>query len=970
MKKILKKLSFILVIAMIISSIQPNNVLAASKKYVRSLYVSKKTMTISVGKRKSLSYKVKVKGKASKKITVKISNSNVKAKIKKGRIHILAKKAGTSKITISTKAKNRKGKKIKKTIKIKIIKGNVATTTPTPMPARTPVPTKTPTPSTSPNATVSPSGTGIEVTKSEWLSTVMNTTGFRTQKELFDYDGNGNVSYSFTDIIDDVNADMIETAVKYGIIPNTGNEFKPNDAADREFLAITSVRAIGFATDELESNYYDKADLKYEKEDAIAIQLELLKLSDNRFLPTKAITKAEKQNAERILSDIVKSRNIDEKHTDIVEYSEDVVDEKHVTDYTISEENEIYTVMTLIGTSLDNVNEGDKIVLPATDSYPEGIALIVSSSVISSDGKTRILTGTMPDDIAEFVDAIDIEGVADADENNATAVDGVATVEVTKGNKENNPRKSINNNGLKRASIDGAIDLKDKTKFCYTIKEIETTVSFYLSELKYRVDFNKKGVNDLYIGLPSILSMDTDYKASKNFSKKIGDIPIKLAAGFSANIEVYLEASISGEISMNLKLSNNVGMHYYKGQFYVIKSCEPSFDAIVDADIDAGAKLQLGLYWMKGIKEVFGKNDPRPVYNVNTKWGMHGDATLHVRNDQYTSYENLSCVDLAYHLYGNVSVGDGSFLGDKFNLKKTWIVFNDENSPLKGAWHIENGKLVNLCTYKTELELNTPYKRLYLLSEYEDTKYQDTNFSCDIDLDDKVSIYAIYQGKTILIDSDTRLSSVILTDGKTVFFTHEDYEDESVATVYKMDLSNSSKSVIFSDKMVDYQFGLCGYYKNSIYYINGLDPGTLYKYDLDYKTKKNLLDNTTNAYQYDEYFICLPYEGVYGPSQVRSYNTLTDELCVLSDNVLGYEVINKKIYMVIYKRNYIEDDYENPEDCICDVVKCDLNGQNTEILLSNIRIEGYISKITETYVEYSHYNSDTDTRQEFRVNFN
>ena len=720
MKRILKKLSLILVFAMIISNIQPNNVLAASKKYVRSLYLSKKTMTISVGKRKSLSYKVKVKGKASKKISVKISNSNVKAKIKKGKIHILAKKAGTSKITISTKAKNRKGKKIKKTIKIKIIKGSVVTTTPIPMPARTPVPTKTPTPSTSPNATVSPSGTGIEVTKSEWLSTVMNTTGFRTQKELFDYDGNGNVSYSFTDIIDDVNADMIETAVKYGIIPNTSNEFKPNDAADREFLAITSVRAIGFATDELESNYYDKADLKYEKEDAIAIQLELLKLSDNRFLPTKAITKAEKQNAERILSDIVKSRNIDEKHTDIVEYSEDVVDEKNVTDYIISEENGIYTVMTLIGTSLDNVNEGDKIILPATDSYPEGIALIVSSSVISSDGKTRILTGTMPDDIAEFVDAIDIEGVADADENNATAVDGVATVEVTKENKENNPRKSINNNELKRASIDGEIDLKDKTKFCFTIKEIETTVSFYLSELKYRVDFNKKGVNDLYIGLPSVLSMDTDYKASKNFSKKIGDIPIKLAAGFSANIEVYLDASINGEISMNLKLSNNVGMHYYNGQFYVIKSCEPSFDAIVDADVDAGARLQLGLYWMKGIKEVFGKNDPRPVYNVNTKWGMHGDATLHIRNDQYTAYENLSCVDLAYYLYGNVSVGNGSFLGDKFNLKKTWIIFNDENSPLKGAWHIENGKLVNLCTYKfsTYTLLETYAKQfLYLCND-------------------------------------------------------------------------------------------------------------------------------------------------------------------------------------------------------------------------------------------------------------
>lgn len=133
MSKILKKLSFILVFMMIISGVQPSNVLATSKKYVKSLSVSKKTLSIRVGKSKSLSYKVKVKGKASKKITVKASNSNVKATIKDGKIHISAKKVGNSKITISTKTKNKKGQKIKKTIMVKILKKK--TTTPAETPA-------------------------------------------------------------------------------------------------------------------------------------------------------------------------------------------------------------------------------------------------------------------------------------------------------------------------------------------------------------------------------------------------------------------------------------------------------------------------------------------------------------------------------------------------------------------------------------------------------------------------------------------------------------------------------------------------------------------------------------------------------------------------------------------------------------------------------------------------------------------
>lgn len=679
MRKIIKILSIILIFAMVISGIYPSNVSAVSKKYVKSLTVSKKSLSISVGKSKSLSYKVNVKGKASKKITVKASNTNVKVTVSNGKIKVLGKKQGSSKITISTKGKNKKGKKITKSVKVTITKGS------------TPEVPETESP---------------EVTKAEWVSAVMGATGYSIQKELFDYDKNGSISYSFTDISGNDNADIIETAVKYSIIPETGGSFNPDSAASREFLAVTSVRAAGLASDELEVNYSDKADLKYKTEDAVAVQLKLLDLSDNKFLPSHAITKAEKQNAVKILSDIVDSRKIDEKHEDVIEYSEDVIEEKEITDYTVKDEQDgVYSVTIPEEGVLNNVTEGSKIVLPATDSYSDGVAMTVNSNTLSSDGKNRIITGIVPEEISEFVDTVDIEGVAEPEIEDITAVEGVATVEVLTGDNEENTGKSENTKRLKKAGTDGKVDLKDKTKISYTAKEIETTVSFYLSELTYKVNFDKKGVNELYIGLPNVLSMETNYKAKKNFSEKIGDIGIDLAAGFSVNLEVFLEADISGEITMDLKLSNNIGIQYCNGQFLIVKKCEPSFDAAVDADIDAGAKLQLGLYWMKGILEVFGKKDPRPVYNVSTKWGLHGDATMHIRNDKYTSYENLVCVDLGYYLYGKVNVGEGSFLGDKFNLTQERVVFDAENSPLKGVVHIENGKVVTLCIYKSYLVL-------------------------------------------------------------------------------------------------------------------------------------------------------------------------------------------------------------------------------------------------------------------------
>ena len=127
MRKIIKKLSIILIFAMVISGICPSNVSAVSKKYVKSLTVSKKSLSISVGKSKSLSYKVNVKGKASKKITVKASNANVKATVSNGKIKLLGKKQGSSKITISTKGKNLRGKKIIKTIIVRIIKEDMTT---------------------------------------------------------------------------------------------------------------------------------------------------------------------------------------------------------------------------------------------------------------------------------------------------------------------------------------------------------------------------------------------------------------------------------------------------------------------------------------------------------------------------------------------------------------------------------------------------------------------------------------------------------------------------------------------------------------------------------------------------------------------------------------------------------------------------------------------------------------------------
>ena len=125
MNKMRKRwLLFVFALCMVMLA-KPANAMAASKKYVRSLTVAKKTVSIKKGKTQKVAYKVKVKGKASKKVTVKTSNKKVTAKVKSGKIVITAKKAGTSKITITTKGKSKKGTKLKKYIKVTVTEGSL-----------------------------------------------------------------------------------------------------------------------------------------------------------------------------------------------------------------------------------------------------------------------------------------------------------------------------------------------------------------------------------------------------------------------------------------------------------------------------------------------------------------------------------------------------------------------------------------------------------------------------------------------------------------------------------------------------------------------------------------------------------------------------------------------------------------------------------------------------------------------------
>lgn len=120
-----KKIAALLIVLSLIISMfafpAEKSVYAATKKYVKAFSVGKNVVTIKKGAKTTVKYKISVTKGTSKKIGIKISNKSIaSAKASGGKIIITAKKKGKTVITVTTKARNNKGKFLKKKITVKV----------------------------------------------------------------------------------------------------------------------------------------------------------------------------------------------------------------------------------------------------------------------------------------------------------------------------------------------------------------------------------------------------------------------------------------------------------------------------------------------------------------------------------------------------------------------------------------------------------------------------------------------------------------------------------------------------------------------------------------------------------------------------------------------------------------------------------------------------------------------------------
>lgn len=218
-------------------------------------------------------------------------------------------------------------------------------------------------------------------------------------------------------------------------------------------------------------------------------------------------------------------------------------------------------------------------------------------------------------------------------------------------------------------------------------------------------------------------------------------------------------------------------------------------------------------------------------------------------------------------------------------------------------------------------------------------------------------VYYEKEGKKNLLTDEGGVSTIIMTDGKLVYyfvanrFEKSFYDYYEIDTVYEKNMSTHATKEVFSIKTKD-GIHFAGYYSGKIFYVKNIDPGTLCFYNLKTGNNRTLLRNVTNANQYGRVFLCNPYAGGGPPFKFFTYNAKSNKSRTLTKQLMCYRVIKKRIYFVEYVRSYDNSDYISYDDYIGNVIRCDLNGKHKKILLKNQRIQGVVDKITSSYLTY------------------
>ena len=235
------------------------------------------------------------------------------------------------------------------------------------------------------------------VTRSQWISMLVETFSMSVE------DDSAKPDNYFADITSDMECyDDILLAVEFGLVDlPVGEEFKPDDAATREFAAHTLNYSLNFRLEEgVEYTFAEAAEVAYADDIQVAINRGWFALTGDSFMPEQAVTVDE---AAAMLADaktILDNDVIDENYDSQYQFAEGVVVVPKGTIVDITED------LTVTITDYESDIKAGDVFVVFTGEIP--VALVATT--VSTADNTTVITATS--ECAEnAVVSVDSQGV-------------------------------------------------------------------------------------------------------------------------------------------------------------------------------------------------------------------------------------------------------------------------------------------------------------------------------------------------------------------------------------------------------------------------------------------------------------------------------------------------------------------------------------------------------------------------------
>ena len=336
-----------------------------------------------------------------------------------------------------------------------------------------------------------------------------------------------------------------------------------------------------------------------------------------------------------------------------------------------------------------SLKAGDKVVLEATDANPYGAAGTVTSVKKNANGSVTA-TFKQATDPAEVFTSLEAVGAGVTVDSSATVVGGAsgaggaldaagAGVSVSdtwspgKGALSADFNAKLDKNG---SYIKGEFSVKPKIGY-----DIKWTLFGGLERCE--LDFDGRAAIDVDV-----------HVQNKNAGKdiKVLEVKVPLPHGFSVDVPLYVCVTAEGDLSVEIGYDMDTNMRLKDDKWVVADKSE------FDAELSAAIHLRLG-------GKVGAELNCLEVQLIDAavEAGADGEVSSKVRDT------GLVCNDLSAYGYADVEVGTGTGYLKKLGWTFEKEVINEKNSPLKLAWHFEDGVRVDECTWgKTPVEPDEP----------------------------------------------------------------------------------------------------------------------------------------------------------------------------------------------------------------------------------------------------------------------